>query len=89
MKKKATWVKIFHTYKRIEDLRSNQNVTILENIDRNFKELNLAIRKEFRNWNGTGVIIISSISAGPFDSDEKWGEKMSLKFKNKNIKFNN
>lgn len=89
MKKKATWIKIFHSYQRNSDLRAAQNVTILENIDRNFKELNLAIRQEFRNWNGTGEIIISSISAGPFDSDGEWAKKMSLKFKNKKIKFNN
>jgi len=89
MKRQTKWIKIFHSYQRNDDLRALPNVTILENINRNFKELNLAIRKEFKTWSGAGEIIISSINAGPFDSDEKWAKKMALKFKDKKIKFNN
>ena len=87
--KKAEWIKIYYNYKRTSDLRAAQAVTILENINRNYKELNLAIGEEFKSWSGAGEIIISSITAGPFEADENWGQKMSLKFKNKKIKFNN
>ena len=87
--KKIIWVKIYHSYKRASDLRAESTVTCFGHIERNFKSLNAAIQNEFKNWSGCGEIIISSIECGPYLEDEKWGEKMALKFKNKKIKFNN
>jgi len=89
MKKFIIWVKIYHSYKRSYDLRSQPTVTCLGNVERNFKSLNRTIRNEFKSWSGCGEIIISSIECGPYCQDQKWGEKMALKFKNKKIKFNN
>jgi hypothetical protein len=87
--KKIIWVKIYHSYKRSNDLKARANVTCLGHVDRNFKSLNIAIQNEFKEWSGCGEIIISSIECGPYCQDQKWGEKMALKFKNKKIKFNN
>jgi hypothetical protein len=87
--KQIIWVKIYHSYKRASDLKAGSTITALGNIERNFKALNAAIQNEFKNWSGCGEIVILNIDCGPYLEDEKWGEKMALKFKNKKIKFNN
>lgn len=89
-----TWFRVFYNYRRENGTISGDFNQVRENWTTNTSEANInKLMREFnkyaKGWSGRGYIQITSITAGAYDSAQKWAEKHNSKFTGKKIKFNN
>lgn len=93
-KTEMTWFRVRYNYRRDNGARTGDFNQILENYTVNTNNANIHklmsdFKKWAKSWSGQGYIEIHSITAGAFDSAQRWAENHNAKFAGKKIKFSN